>query len=114
MGNRHRQMIAEWEAEGNTIPPYVPLPPTLADYESAIQAIVDATAKEKLFRDGVTLASYVTSTDPAWSAEAQAFVAWRDAVWRYAYAELAKVQTGQREQPTVEDFLAEIDPITWP
>lgn len=22
--NRHRQMIAEWEAEGNTIPPYVP------------------------------------------------------------------------------------------
>ncbi|TCR07363.1 DUF4376 domain-containing protein [Neorhizobium sp. JUb45] len=24
MGNRHRQMIAEWEAEGNTIPPYAP------------------------------------------------------------------------------------------
>ena len=22
--NRHRQMIAEWEAKGNTIPPYVP------------------------------------------------------------------------------------------
>lgn len=22
--NRHRQMIAEWEAEGNMIPPYVP------------------------------------------------------------------------------------------
>lgn len=27
MGNRHRQMIAEWEAEGNTIPAYEPLPP---------------------------------------------------------------------------------------
>lgn len=25
-GNRHRQMIAEWEAEGNTIPAYVPPP----------------------------------------------------------------------------------------
>ncbi|NVP56096.1 hypothetical protein [Mycoplana rhizolycopersici] len=25
-GNRHRQMIAEWEAEGNTIPPYQPAP----------------------------------------------------------------------------------------
>lgn len=24
LGNRHRQMIAEWEAEGNTIPPYAP------------------------------------------------------------------------------------------
>lgn len=26
MRNRHRLMIAEWEAEGNTIPPYVPDP----------------------------------------------------------------------------------------
>lgn len=25
-GNRHRQLIAEWEAEGNTIPPYEPSP----------------------------------------------------------------------------------------
>ena len=24
MTNRHRRMIADWEAEGNTIPPYVP------------------------------------------------------------------------------------------
>lgn len=24
MGNRHRQMVAEWEADGNTIPAYVP------------------------------------------------------------------------------------------
>ena len=27
MANRHRQMIAEWEAEGNIIPAYVPPPP---------------------------------------------------------------------------------------
>lgn len=27
IANRHRQMIAEWEAEGNTIPPYVPPEP---------------------------------------------------------------------------------------
>ena len=31
LGNRHRQMIAEWEAEGNTIPAYVPPPVTLPD-----------------------------------------------------------------------------------
>lgn len=29
--NRHRQMIAEWEAEGNTIPAYSPPPPSAAD-----------------------------------------------------------------------------------
>lgn len=114
MGNRHRQMVAVWEAEGNTISPYVPPAPSLTDYENAIQGMIDATAKERLFRDGVTLASYTASTNPQWAAEAVAFVAWRDGVWAYAYTELAKVQAGLREQPTVEDFLAEIDQIVWP
>lgn len=95
-------------------PEIQPEPPTLADYENAIQATVDAMAKEKLFRDGVTLASYTASTNPQWAAEAAAFVAWRDQVWAYAYSELAKVQSGQREQPAVGEFLAEIHPIEWP
>lgn len=85
----------------------------LSDYEDAIQAMVDATAKEKLFRDGVTLASYTSSTNPQWVAEATAFVAWRDQVWAYAYTELAKIQSGLRAQPIVEDFLTEIVPIGW-
>ncbi|MBB5041919.1 hypothetical protein [Shinella fusca] len=112
--NRHRQMIAEWEAEGNTIPPYQPPAPSLTDYENAIQGMIDATAKEKLFRDGVTLASYTASTNPRWAAESVAFIAWRDEVWAYAYSELAKVQAGQRDQPTAEDFLTELPPIVWP
>lgn len=88
--------------------------PKLADYENAIQSLVDTTATGKMFRDGVTLASYVASTNPQWAAEAQAFVAWRDAVWAYSYTELAKVQAGEREQPTIEEFLTEIAPIAWP
>jgi hypothetical protein len=88
--------------------------PTETDYEAAIQAMVDTTATERKFRDGVTMASYVNSTNPQWAAEAIAFVAWRDGVWAYAYAELEQVKTGQRPQPTVEDFLAEIEPIDWP
>ncbi|MRG64574.1 hypothetical protein GH789_04650 [Rhizobium pusense] len=87
---------------------------TIADYENAIQNLVDDTAREKQFRDGVTLASYTASTRPKWAAEAQAFVSWRDNVWFYAYGELAKVQAGQRPQPTVDQFLAEIAPIAWP
>lgn len=121
MGNRDRQLIAEWEEKGNVIPLYsdstepVPSPaPTIADYENAIQNLVDSTAREKQFRDGVTLASYTASTKPKWAAEAQAFVAWRDEVWFYAYGELARVQAGQREQPTVGEFLVEITPISWP
>jgi hypothetical protein len=88
--------------------------PTITDYENAIQNLVDETAREKQFRDGVTLASYIGSTKPKWAAEAQAFVAWRDNVWFYAYGELAKVRAGQRPQPTVEQFLTEIAPIAWP
>ena len=91
-----------------------PRPPTITDYENAIQNLVENTAREKQFRDGVTLASYTASTKPKWAAEAQAFVAWRDNVWFYAYGELAKVQAGQRQQPTVEQFLGEIAPIAWP
>ena len=87
---------------------------TITDYENAIQNLVDSTAREKQFRDGVTLASYIGSTKPKWAAEAQAFVAWRDNVWFYAYGELDKVQAGHRPQPTVEQFLDEIARIAWP
>ena len=87
---------------------------TITDYENAIQNLVDETAREKQFRDGVTLASYIGSTIPKWAAEAMAFVAWRDNVWRYSYGELAKVQAGQRPQPTVNKFLDEIARIAWP
>jgi hypothetical protein len=114
MRNADREKIAEWEAEGNTIPPYVSPPPSVTHYEEAIQDLVDASARSRQFRDGGMLATYVASTNPQWSAEAQAFVAWRDGVWEYAYAELAKVMAGQREQPSIEDFLTEIDPIEWP
>ncbi len=91
-----------------------PLPLTVADYEAAIQRHVDETARSKQFRDGVTMASYASSTNPQWETEALAFIAWRDAVWAFAYAELAKVQAGEREQPTAEAFIAEISPIIWP
>ena len=85
-----------------------------AEYETAIQAQIDATATGKQFRDGVTLASYANSTNMTWHMEALTFIAWRDAVWIYAYAELAKVTAGERTQPTVGAFLAELPVIQWP
>lgn len=94
---------------------YEPEPhsPGVADYQSAIQAMVDETARSQLFNDGVTMASYVSSTVEPWAAQAQAFVAWRDNVWQYAYSELSKVQAGEREQPTIEKFLLELPEINW-
>lgn len=86
----------------------------VSEFEEAIQKIIDYTARSKQFRDGVTLASYTASTNAAWKAQAEAFVAWRDQVWGYAYAELENVLSGQRQRPTASEFLTEVPPIDWP
>ena len=83
-------------------------------FEEAIEAHIEATAAERDFSSATRLASYVASTKPAWRAEAEAFVAWRDDVWEFAFAEFAKVQAGTRAEPSVEDFLAELPQIAWP
>ena len=83
-------------------------------YRLEIQEMIDAKAQEKQYDSGATLASYVNSTIEQWAAEAQAFVVWRDKVWAYALTELDKVQAGQREQPSVRDFLAELPVFEWP
>ncbi|WP_343315881.1 hypothetical protein AAIB41_13950 [Brucella sp. BE17] len=83
-------------------------------YRKAIQALIDSKASERQYDSGATFASYVNSTKPEWAAEAKAFVAWRDQVWSYALAELDKVQSGEREQPSVEAFLSELPVFDWP
>ena len=101
-------------AGGGVIEPYVAPPLTADQFAAAIQSHVDDAAKSKGYADGVALAGYSTSTIPTWAAEALAFVAWRDAVWIYAYTELAKVQGGQRTTPTVEALVAELPVVVWP
>lgn len=86
----------------------------VAQYRAAIQSLIDRTANERQYDDGSSLASYVNSTVREWATEAQAFVVWRDQVWAYALGELDKVKSGQREQPSVEDFLAELPAFEWP
>lgn len=85
-----------------------------ARFENAIQDHIDTIAQSRRYRDGFALACYVASTVPQFAAEATAFVAWRDAVWLYAYGELDKALNGQREVPTVEDFIAELPEMVWP
>ncbi|MFJ6323830.1 MULTISPECIES: hypothetical protein [unclassified Rhizobium] len=114
MENSDRQAIADWAASGNVITAFVPPLPALADYQAAIQRFIDTTAQSEQFNDGVTLASYKDSSNALWAAQATVFIAWRDQVWAYCYAQLAAVQAGQRAQPTISAFLAELPPITWP
>lgn len=99
-------------------PPAEPVPGqplTAAQFQRAIEVHVDAVAAQRGYSSAVSLASYVASTIPLWQAEAQAFVAWRDAVWAYALTELAKVQGGLRVAPeTTDAFVAELPLIEWP
>lgn len=110
--------LALWEADGSPAPEsYTPSAPAAADYSTAIQAMLDAKARERGYDSIASAVSYVTSTVPAWAAEALVLRDWRDAVWSHALAEMAAVQAGTRTAPTVEAMLVEIDlacPFGWP
>jgi hypothetical protein len=88
--------------------------PTEDDYQTAIQSLIDQTARSHQYGDGNSLAGYVSSTVPTWAAEAATFIAWRDRVWIYSYSELAKVQAGQRSKPSVAQIVSELPSIAWP
>jgi hypothetical protein len=113
LGNRDYQDALAWIAAGNAPTPYV-AQPTQQDYGDAIESHLDAVAQSRGYSNADRLTSYVASANPAWSAEAAAFAAWRDAVWLYSYQQLALVQGGQRAAPTVTSFVAELPAISWP
>lgn len=111
------EMVAMTAAEETEFLASLQIPPALGDYTAAIAAMLDAKARERRYDSAVSIATYVGSSNTQWAAEAAAFVAWRDQIWIYCYAELDKVQAGEREQPTVSDFLTELEtqfPMTWP
>lgn len=110
-GNRDYEAIV---ASGVAIAPYSPPAPTLADYGSAVEQHIDAAARANGYASAADVISYAGSTAPQWAADAAAFLAWRDAAWVYAYAQLAAVQAGQRAQPSVEALLAELPAMAWP
>jgi len=84
------------------------------DYAAAIEKHIETVAAAKAYSGTVSLASYVNSSVPQWAAEAQAFVAWRDEVWIYAYGVFGAVQAGQIAIPSIPDFIAALPPIAWP
>jgi len=114
-----RNQTEEWRVtEYGVEVTYTIAPKAAADvkqrFSDAIQNMLDTAAQSRGYDSGTTIATYVNSTNPQWAAEAQAFVAWRDDVWAYAYSELEQVIAGERDMPTISDFLAELPSITWP
>ncbi|CDZ38050.1 hypothetical protein NOJ28_26540 [Neorhizobium galegae] len=58
--------------------------------------------------------SYASSTNPQRAAEAEAFIAWRDAALVHMFEQLAAVEASETAPPTIEGFIGGITPIVWP
>lgn len=84
------------------------------EYTELLELTVNNKAVEKSYKNGISCASYVASTNPQWAAEAKAYVAWRDAVYSYAYEVLNRVTNGEIEAPSIQDFLESLPILEWP
>lgn len=97
------------------IPDPEPLPPTpeqqmqqlVAQFTEAIQVHLDSEAQAKGYDNIVSACSYAGAPNP-FQTESIQFITWRGNVWAYCYAELAKVQSGQRPVPKLQDFINEL------
>lgn len=85
-----------------------------AAFQSVIEAHVDEVAQARSFRHADSARGHANSTVAEWKADADAFIAWADQVWLYAFTELGKVEAGQRSVPELADFIAELPAIEWP
>lgn len=86
----------------------------MAEYSGAIQAHLEAKARERHYDSIQSAISYRDDANAQFAAEAAALFAWRSAVWTYSTAELEKVTTGERTQPGIEEFIGELPAFIWP
>lgn len=122
--NGEGQFIAYWD-EGKLGPkpseqdildqiPVVRLAFMQKQIELSMRELVEAKPLERGYDNVMTLSSYTTSGNAQWKAEADAFIAWRDSVFAYAYQTLADVQAELTPLPSLEDFMAEMPTLKWP
>ncbi len=79
-----------------------------------LQRAMDARAREFGYDDLATAITYRGDPNPKFAAEAEAFFAWRSAVWTQAYALLAQVEQGVASLPTTEEALAMMPELELP
>ena len=87
-------------------------PPTLADYDAAMEAHL----REEREARGYTTREpdcYLTSQVPRWAQDARDWVAHRDAVMGYALNLINAVEAGTRTPPTMAEFTAGLPRIEW-
>jgi hypothetical protein len=84
-----------------------------SDIDRKVGALLDSTAQSRGYSNSQSIASYVTSSNVQWKAEADAFVAWRDQVWERVYIEYMAIDAGG-DIPNEDTFMASLPLIVWP
>lgn len=72
-----------------------------------VQDYMDAVAQKKGYASMISVCSYAGTENP-FQAEAILFLKWRADVWTYLYLQLARIESGDRVEPTLETVLAEL------
>lgn len=109
VGNWQSDVYQEWLAAGNTpLPaPGKVLADYVAEYSSAVQAWLDDVVQANGYDDMASCATYAASSVAQWRADAQAAIAWRDAVWQSCFAWQAQAAQALPDPiPTVAQFIA--------
>ena len=113
-----------WTYDGEAFAPLPPPPPppleeVLKSYDIAVELYLDTKAKAAGYYDPLDripaidrACAYAGFPNP-FQEESQMFVRKRSEVWAYVYGELAKVQSGERQLPTKEELVAELDSQVW-
>jgi hypothetical protein len=74
---------------------------------------LDRVARSRDYYDCARLCGFTTSMNPVFKAEAQAGVAFRDAVWEYCIKLLEDVTNGLIAIPDEKTFIADMPDIKW-
>lgn len=82
-------------------------------YEIAISDYINSIASSRGYDNAVSISTYVSSTNPSWKAEADAFVAFRDLSWEYFINIQDGIRDGLLKPTSVELFLSNAPVIDW-
>jgi hypothetical protein len=114
-GNRDWQAYQAWLAAGNTpaaVPPATP-ERLQAQYTAALDAFIDAKARECGYDNRITCALRAAYPGP-YQAEGLAFAVWMDTCYQQGTQALAEVMAGKRKAPTIDAFLKSLPSMEWP
>lgn len=112
--NRHHQLIAEWVAEGNTIPPYVAPPSSAVQVKAECQRRILAVMPEYAQRNTLAAGQAAVmqyGADPAdWPPELQA----RQQAAMQAWAEIERLRARSNEIEAMDPIPADLtDDALW-